>query len=106
MSIQKVRTGKQGKNFQKKEENENFPINFYLQVLVLVLTEMQSNYINIKTIHPFSLPCSSKFLSFHSCLFIFLFVFKQQTEQNLVVLLLYAEAGIESCSVKQLFGKI
>ena len=41
VSIQKVRTGKQGKNFQKKEENENFPINFYLQVLVLVLTEMQ-----------------------------------------------------------------
>ena len=41
VSIQKVRTGKQGKNFQEKEENENFPLNFYLQVLVLVLTEMQ-----------------------------------------------------------------
>ena len=41
VSIQKVRTGKQGKIFQKKDENENFPIDFYLQVLVLVLTEMQ-----------------------------------------------------------------
>ena len=34
-------TKEQGKNFQMKEENENISFNFYLQVLVLVKTEMQ-----------------------------------------------------------------
>ena len=37
----KCRTKERGKNFQMKEENENISFNFYLQVLVLVKTEMQ-----------------------------------------------------------------
>ena len=48
MTTRKERRGKRGtktprrKNFQIKEENENISsFNFYLQVLVLVITEMQ-----------------------------------------------------------------
>ena len=46
MSTQNGRRGKcgtmkRGKTFQMKEENENISFNFYLQVLVLVKTEMQ-----------------------------------------------------------------
>ena len=34
-------TIERGKNFQRKEENENISFNFYLPVLVLVVTTMQ-----------------------------------------------------------------
>ena len=37
----KCGTKKRGKIFQMKEQNENISFNFYLQVLVLVKTEMQ-----------------------------------------------------------------
>ena len=39
--IGKCGTKKRGKIFQMKKENENNSFNFYLQVLVLVQTEMQ-----------------------------------------------------------------
>ena len=46
ISTRKGRTGKRGKRvkgkiFQMKEENENISFTFYLQFLVLVITEMQ-----------------------------------------------------------------
>ena len=46
MSTRKGRKGKRGtkergKKFKMKEENENVSFNFYLQVLVLVIKEMQ-----------------------------------------------------------------
>ena len=34
-------TKEQENTFQKKEENENILFNFYMQILVLVITEMQ-----------------------------------------------------------------
>ena len=56
----------------------------------------------------FSYTFSSDFLSFDSCVFTLFCLFVVfQTEQYLVShLLVYAEADIERCSVKQLFGKI
>ena len=64
-----------GKIFQMKEENENISFNVYLQVLVLVVTEMQYNYINIETAHPFSYFFSKySFFCFpriHLCVFLF-----------------------------------
>ena len=44
-----------GKNFQLKEENENISFNFYLQVLVLAKTEMQTQLCKYyRTAHLFS----------------------------------------------------
>ena len=58
-----------------KEENENISFNVYLQVLVLVVTEMQYNYKNIETAHPFSYffsKCSYFwFPRIHLCVFLF-----------------------------------
>ena len=79
------------KLFQMKEENENISFNSY--------------YTNIKTTSLFLLV----FLQiFFLLILIFLCLyFVRQTEQYLVShLLVYPEAGIENCSVKQLFGKI
>ena len=102
------------KFFKWKKKNENISFNFYPQVLVLVKTEMQiqpckckyNNTICYRTAHFFSYTFFKfsflwfvrvHFLCFHSC----------QTEKYLLLdLLAYSEAGIESCSVKQLFGKI
>ena len=83
-----------GKNFQMKEENENISFKFYLQLL------------NIRTAHPFSLTFSSNFLSFDSCMFVFCVFISYKLKNIFLHLLVYSEAGIESCSVKQLFGKI
>ena len=83
-----------GKNFQMKEENENISFKFYLQLL------------NIRTAHPFSLTLSSNFLSFDSCMFVFCVFISYKLKNIFLHLLVYSEAGIESCSVKQLFGKI
>ena len=44
----------QGKIFQMKEKNENILFNFYLQVLVLVKTEMQIQLCKYRTAHLFS----------------------------------------------------
>ena len=82
------------KNFQMKEENENISFKFYLQLL------------NIRTAHPFSLTLSSNFLSFDSCMFVFCVFISYKLKNIFLHLLVYSEAGIESCSVKQLFGKI
>ena len=82
-----------GKIFQMKEENENISFKFYLQLL------------NIRTAHPFSLT-SSNFLSFDSCMFVFCVFISYKLKNIFLHLLVYSEAGIESCSVKQLFGKI
>ena len=66
-----------------------------------------SSYVNIITAHPFSLTFSSNFVSFDFCMFIFFcFHFLQIKKYILLHLLAYSEAGIESCFVKQLFGKI
>ena len=51
MAFRKARKGKRGtkdpgKNFQMKDEDENISINFYLQVLVLVITEIQTQLHN------------------------------------------------------------
>ena len=82
------------KNFQMKEENENISFKFYLQLL------------NIRTAHPFSLTSSSNFLSFDFCMFVFCVFISYKLKNIFLLLLVYSEAGIESCSVKQLFGKI
>ena len=87
----------QGKIFQMKEKNENILFNFYLQVLVLVKTEMQIQLCKYRTAHLF-LTFSSNFLSCDSCVFII--------EKYLSHLSVYSEAGIESYSLKQLLGKI
>ena len=83
-----------GKNFQMKEENENISFKFYLQLL------------NIRTAHPFYLTSSSNFLSFDSCMFVFCVFISYKLKNIFLHLLVYSEAGIESCSVKQLFSKI
>ena len=44
----------QGKIFQMKEKNEHILFNFYLQVLVLVKTEMQIQLCKYRTAHLFS----------------------------------------------------
>ena len=54
-----------------KEENENILFNFYWQVLVVVITEIQIQLyksINIKTTHPFSLTFSTNYFSFDCCM--------------------------------------
>ena len=61
-----------GKLFQMTEENEKISINSYLQVLLLVKTEMQIRLCKYcKTAHPFFLTFSSNFLSCDSWAFIF-----------------------------------
>ena len=77
-----------------KEENENISFKFYLQLL------------NIRTAHPFSLTSSSNFLSFDSCMLVFRVFISYKLKNIFLHLLVYSEAGIESSSVKQLFGKI
>ena len=77
MSTQKGRRGKCGtkereKLFQMKEENENFSLNFYLQVLLLVKTEMQIQLCKCyRTALPFFLTFSSNFYFCDFCVFIF-----------------------------------
>ena len=72
----KRRTKEQGKIFQTTEENENLSFNFYLQVLVLVKTEMQIQLCKCcRTAHPFFLTFSSNFLSCDLWVFIFMFSF-------------------------------
>ena len=93
----------QGKIFQMKEKNEHILFNFYLQVLVLVKTEMQIQLCKYRTANiiellTFFLTFSSNFLSCDSCVFII--------EKYLLHLSVYSEAGIESYSLKQLLGKI
>ena len=65
------------------------------------------NYVNVRTVVSFPLTFSSNFLSFDSFPFIFC-VFMSYKLKNVFFLdwLVYSEAGIESCSVKQLFGKM
>ena len=82
------------KNFQMKEENENISFKFYLQLL------------NIRTAQPFYLTSSSNFLSFDSCMFVFCVFISYKLKNIFLDVLVYSEAGIESCSVKQLFSKI
>ena len=54
------------------EENENISYSFYLQVLVLVKTEMQIQLCKYcRTAHHFFLTFSSNFLFCDSCVFIF-----------------------------------
>ena len=77
LSTQKGRGKKQriegwGKFFQMTEENENISYSFYLQVLVLVKTEMQIQLCKYcRTAHHFFLTLSSNFLFCDSCVFIF-----------------------------------
>ena len=66
-----------GKNFQLKEENENISFNFYLQVLVLAKTEMQTQLCKYyRTAHLFSYFFFKFsflwFLRIHFCVFPFL----------------------------------
>ena len=84
-----------GKKFQMKEENENISFKFYLQLCKCYNCSPFFSYFFFK----FS------FFSFlHAHFFCFHFL---QTEKCLwLYLLVYSEAGIESCFVKQLFGKI
>ena len=65
------------------------------------------NYVHIRTVHPLSLYFFFKF-SFFSLLRVHLLCFHfSQTEKYLLLhLLVYLEAGIGSCSVKQLFGNM
>ena len=58
MSTQKRRRGKRGtkergKVFQMKQENENISFNFYLQTLVLVITEKQIPLYKYENCSPF-----------------------------------------------------
>ena len=79
-----------------------------LQVLVLVKTEIQIQVGECyRTAHPFFLTFSSDFLSCDLRVFIFC-VFIPDKPKNISCwhLLVYSEAGIESCFVKQLFSKI
>ena len=78
-----------------KEETENVSLNY------------TCNYVNIRTDRPFPLTFSSNFLSFDADMFIFLCFHFLQIEKYLFLhLLVFSEAAIKSCSVKQLFGKI
>ena len=80
-----------GKNFKWKKKIKTFHLNY------------TCNYVNIRTDCPFSLTFSSNFLFFDSIL---CFYFLQTEKYIFLHLLVFSEAGIESCSVKQLFGKI
>ena len=77
-----------------KGENENISFKFYVRLL------------NIRTVHPFSLTFSSNFLSFDSCMFIFCVFISYKLKNIFLHLLVYSETGTESCSVKELFGKV
>ena len=58
------RIKQRGKLFQMIEENEKISVNYYLQVLLLVKTEMQIRLRKYcRTAHPFFLTFSSNFLS-------------------------------------------
>ena len=112
MSTRKIMRGKrgtkeQGKNFQMKEENENLSFNLYLQVLVLVKIKMQIQLCKYQNCSPFFCYFSLvwSFLWFLRVHFL-CFHFWQTEKYILLHLLVYSEAGIKSCSVKQLFGKI
>ena len=64
-------------------------------------------FVNSTISHPFFLTFFKNFLSIDPCLFIFLCVHFVKTEKYILYhLLVYSEQGIESCSVKQLLGKI
>ena len=83
MSTQKGRERKRGvkergKTFLTKKENENISFNFYLRVFFLLIL---------------------------ACLF-FVFISSDKLQNLVSHLLIYSEAGTESCSVKQLFGRI
>ena len=82
------------KNFSNERRKWKHFIQINLQLL------------NIRTAHPFSLTSSSNFLSFDSCMFVFCVFISYKLKNIFLHLLVYSEAGIESCSVKQLFGKI
>ena len=101
MSTRKRRRGKRrkkarGKIFQMTEENENISSNFYLQILVLVKTEMQIQLCKYyRTAHPFF---SYFFWKFSFLWFLdvhFLCFHCRQTEKYLLLhLLVYSEADI------------
>ena len=76
--------------------------------MVLVVTEMQIQLYKYWNYSPFFSYFFFEFSFFWFLRVHFLcFYFVWQTEKYLVLhLLVYSEAGIESCSVKQLFGKI
>ena len=76
-----------------------------MQVLVLAKTEMQIQLCKCyRTAHTFFLTFSSNFLSCDSWMFIFCVFIPEK--YLLLHLLVSSEEGIESCSVKQLLGKI
>ena len=101
-------TKERGKIFQIKEEKENISVNFYLQFAVLNKTEMQIQLCKYcGAAHPFFLTFSSNPHFCDSCVFIFyVFILDKLKKISCCILLRYSQAGIESCSVKQLFGKI
>ena len=84
--LQEKKTKKWNKRVRKRFSdatriNENISFNHYLTVLMLVITKMQINYLNIRTTLPHSYYFFFEF-SFNSCLFIFLCLhFVWQTEQ-------------------------
>ena len=101
-------TKERGKIFQIKEEKESISFNFYMQFVVLNKTETQIQLCKYcGAAHPFFLTFSSNPLSCDSCVFIFyVFILDKLKKISCCILLGYSEAGIESYSVKQLFGKI
>ena len=79
--------GSDEKNFKWKKKMKTFHLN------------STCNYLNIRTAHPFSFTFSSNILSFGSISY-------KLNKYILLHLLVYSEAGIENCSVKQLLSKI
>ena len=79
-----------------------------MQFVVLNKTETQIQLCKYcGAAHPFFLTFSSNPFSCDSCVFIFyVFILDKLKKISCCILLGYSEAGIESYSVKQLFGKI
>ena len=104
MSTRKVRieeraTKERGKIFQMKYENETISFNLDLHFLALVITEMQIQL--YKYYSSFFL----LFQFFYCSIFVFLFGLANPKISR-VASISTSEAGIESCSVKQLCCKI
>ena len=98
-SRRKCGTKEREKVFQMKEENENISFNFYLQVLVLVKTEMQiqlHNVIELLTLF-FSFFLQIFFLVILACSFTCFHPWKTG-KYLLFHLLVYSEPGIEGSS--------